>query len=221
MNNLRRWFSNRKSSGKSSSDENATQNKPPKSKPARTKPVLGIGTFGSSYKADLLDGTTTVMKRLRDVVFSAEDLRDKVEAIGAMDHENLLPLRGYYLREDEELPGPLSGCTPNVVPLSTTETSSRPTFSSRRPTRLGSPISALAPHKAYPAGWANPTMVDVYDFRVLLLEILTGKVPTQPLRVTKGVDLLAWVQSVAREESTAKVFYVELMRYHDVKGGDG
>ncbi|KAI6681221.1 hypothetical protein NL676_035102 [Syzygium grande] len=115
---------NRKSSGKSSSDENATQNKPPKSEPARTKPVLlgnptkrfdlddllsdsaqvlGIGTFGPSYKADLLDGTTTVMKRLRDVVFSAEDLRDKVEAIGAMDHENLLPLRGYYLREDEVL----------------------------------------------------------------------------------------------------------------------
>ncbi|KAI6681220.1 hypothetical protein NL676_035101 [Syzygium grande] len=55
-------------------------------------------------------------------------------------------------------------------------------------------------------------MADVYDFRVLLLEILTGKVPTQPLRVTKGVDLPAWVRSVAREESTAKVFYVEVMR---------
>ncbi|KAL3745604.1 hypothetical protein ACJRO7_014686 [Eucalyptus globulus] len=62
-----------------------------------SKQELGKGTFGMTYRVDLEDGTTTViLKMLEGVVLSAEDFRDKVEAIGAMDHENLLPLRGYF-----------------------------------------------------------------------------------------------------------------------------
>ncbi|KAL3745573.1 hypothetical protein ACJRO7_014656 [Eucalyptus globulus] len=46
---------------------------------------------------DLDDGTTTVILKMLEIEdLSAEDFRDKVEAIGAMDHENLLPLRGYF-----------------------------------------------------------------------------------------------------------------------------
>ncbi|RAL52281.1 unnamed protein product [Cuscuta campestris] len=49
---------------------------------------------------------------------------------------------------------------------------------------------------------------DVYGFGVLLLELLTGKSPIHD----EVVDLPRWVRSVVREEWTAEVFDVELLR---------
>ncbi|KAK1425676.1 hypothetical protein QVD17_21031 [Tagetes erecta] len=57
---------------------------------------------------------------------------------------------------------------------------------------------------------------DVYSFGVLLMEILTGKCPS--VMDTSGVlDLPRWVRSVVREEWTAELFDLELMRYKDIE----
>ncbi|XP_028779649.1 probable leucine-rich repeat receptor-like protein kinase At1g68400 [Neltuma alba] len=62
---------------------------------------------------------------------------------------------------------------------------------------------------------------DVYSFGVVLLEILTGKCPSSVDGSGYGgsamVDLPRWVQSVVREEWTAEVFDLELMRYKDIE----
>ncbi|KAL2922175.1 hypothetical protein RDABS01_013666 [Bienertia sinuspersici] len=53
---------------------------------------------------------------------------------------------------------------------------------------------------------------DVYSFGVLLLELLTGKTP-----LGEGTHLVKWVYSVVREEWTAEVFDVELLKYPNIE----
>ncbi|KAL9256183.1 putative inactive receptor kinase [Drosera capensis] len=65
--------------------------------------VLGKGTFGTAYKAVLEIGPVVAVKRLKDVMIPEQEFREKMEAVGAMQHENLVPLRAYYYSRDEKL----------------------------------------------------------------------------------------------------------------------
>ncbi|KAK1361826.1 Receptor-like kinase 902 [Heracleum sosnowskyi] len=65
--------------------------------------VLGKGTFGTAYKAVLERGMVVAVKRLKDVVVSEKEYKEKIEGVGKMDHENLVPLRAYYYGGQEKL----------------------------------------------------------------------------------------------------------------------
>lgn len=50
---------------------------------------------------------------------------------------------------------------------------------------------------------------DIYSLGVIILELLTGKSPGEPMN---GMDLPQWVASIVKEEWTNEVFDLELMK---------
>ncbi|XP_042480053.1 probable inactive receptor kinase At4g23740 [Macadamia integrifolia] len=90
-------------------------------------------------------------------------------------------------------------------------------------TTLMSPVAAPISRAA---GYRAPEVVDsrkatqlsdVYSFGVVLLELLTGKSPVHATGADEAVHLVRWVHSVVREEWTAEVFDVELMKYPNIE----
>lgn len=230
--------------------------------------VLGKGSVGTSYKAVLEEGTTVVVKRLKDVAVSKREFDMQMEVLGKIKHQNVVPLRAFYYSKDEKLlvydfmaAGSLSallhgsrgsGRTPldwdnrMKIALSTARGLAHLHVSGKvvhgnikssnillRPDQEASvsdfglnPLFGASTTPNRVAGYRAPEVVetrkvtfksDVYSFGVLLLELLTGKAPNQASLGEEGIDLPRWVQSVVREEWTAEVFDVELIRYPNIE----
>lgn len=86
-------------------------------------------------------------------------------------------------------------------------------------TRLG---GYMAPEQAETKRLSQKA--DIYSFGVLLLEVLTGRAPSQHPSSShrleeeeQAVDLPKWVRSVVRDEWTAEVFDQELLRYKNIE----
>ncbi|XP_024959059.1 probable inactive receptor kinase At2g26730 [Cynara cardunculus var. scolymus] len=65
--------------------------------------VLGKGSVGTSYKAVLEEGTTVVVKRLKDVSVTKKEFETTLEVLGKINNENVVPLRAFYYSKDEKL----------------------------------------------------------------------------------------------------------------------
>ncbi|KAK1615331.1 hypothetical protein QYE76_020887 [Lolium multiflorum] len=66
--------------------------------------VLGSGNFGSSYKATLLEGSSVVVKRFKDMNgVGREDFSEHMRRLGRLDHPNLIPLVAYLYKKEEKL----------------------------------------------------------------------------------------------------------------------
>ncbi|RDX69742.1 putative inactive receptor kinase, partial [Mucuna pruriens] len=91
---------------------------------------------------------------------------------------------------------------------------------------LASIMSSVAIPISRAAGYRAPEITDtrkatqasdVFSFGVVLLELLTGKSPVYTTGSDEIVHLVRWVHSVVREEWTAEVFDLELIRYPNIE----
>lgn len=234
--------------------------------------VLGKGSYGTTYKAVLEDGTTVVVKRLKEVVVGKKDFEQQMEIIGRVSqHQNVIPLRAYYYSKDEKLlvfdyvP---SGSLASV--LHGNKAAGKAPLDWERRVKISLDVArgmahlhgegggkfihgnikasnvllsqnldgcvsefGLAQLMTTPqtpsrlVGYRAPEVLetkkytqksDVYSFGVLVLEMLTGKAPLRsPGREDSIEHLPRWVQSVVREEWTAEVFDVDLLRHPNVE----
>lgn len=91
---------------------------------------------------------------------------------------------------------------------------------------LSTLMNPTSPPLSRASGYRAPELIDtrkasqasdVYSVGVVLLELLTGKSAVHASGGEEIVHLVRWVQSVVREEWTAEVFDIELMRYPDIE----
>ncbi|KAK1380853.1 putative leucine-rich repeat receptor-like protein kinase [Heracleum sosnowskyi] len=206
--------------------------------------MLGKGGFGVAYKAVLDDGNVVAVKRLKEHgsnVGGKKEFEQQMEVLGKLRHENLVSFKAYYVAKDEKLliydympNGNLfwllhGNRGPGRTPLDWTTRLKIAAGAANFGLSSFTPPSSVATrsngYRAPESQTNNSRKLteksDVYSFGVLLLELLTGKCPSMAVD-TDGycdgvVDLPRWVQSVVREEWTAEVFDLELLRCKGVE----
>ncbi|KAF5953531.1 hypothetical protein HYC85_006387 [Camellia sinensis] len=225
--------------------------------------VTGKGSYGTTYKAILEEGTTVVVKRLKEVVVGKREFEQQMEMVGRVvgHHPNVMTLRAYYYSKDEKLLVYDNMPAWQLVRTIAWESGRTLDWESRVKICLGAAKGVAHIHSAgggklthgnikssnvlltrslqgcisdfgltslmgFPTAIEPPRQLKLGNllknqmFTALafcLLEVLTGKAPVQSPGHDDVVDLPRWVQSVVREEWTAEVFDVELMKYQNIE----
>ncbi|XP_058091020.1 leucine-rich repeat receptor protein kinase EMS1 [Magnolia sinica] len=66
--------------------------------------IIGDGSFGFVYKANLSNGVTVAVKKLsRDAFQGPREFRAEMETLGKIEHQNLVKMKGYCVSGEERL----------------------------------------------------------------------------------------------------------------------
>ncbi|KAG6391380.1 hypothetical protein SASPL_149134 [Salvia splendens] len=140
--------------------------------------VIGAGGFGTVYKLAMDDGNIFALKRIVKVNEGFDRFFEReLEILGSIKHKYLVNLRGYCNSPTSKLLiyDFLSG---------------------------GSLDEAL--HEYMQSGRATEK-TDVYSFGVLVLEIVSGKRPTDASFIEKGLNIVGWLNFLVSEQRQREI----------------
>ncbi|KAL2550617.1 putative inactive receptor kinase [Forsythia ovata] len=157
--------------------------------------ILARGTLGFTYSAQLKNGPTMVVKALTEVSVTIVEFEKQMKFLGSIKHDNVVIPRGYHFSEDYK-------------------------FILYNHYSRGS-VSAML------HGYAAPEVTDsgkvsqasdVYSFGVLLLELLTGKSPTNYTGDCeyKVQNFFRWVHCMVSGGLDVAVFDAQIFRHLNV-----
>ncbi|CAI9757510.1 unnamed protein product [Fraxinus pennsylvanica] len=180
--------------------------------------VVGAGGFGTVYRMVMNDcGTFAVKKIDRTREGSDETFERELEILGSIKHINLVNLRGYcrlpkakLLIYDYLAMGSLDDLLHARVDDRILNWNARLRIAfdfglakllvdedAHVTTVVAGTFGYLAPE--YLQSGRATEKSDVYSFGVLLLELVTGKRPTDPSFVERGLNVVGWMNTLLRE----------------------
>ncbi|KAJ6933310.1 hypothetical protein NC651_008652 [Populus alba x Populus x berolinensis] len=140
--------------------------------------IIGSGGFGTVYKLEMDDGSIFALKRIVKMDDGFDRFFEReLEILGSIKHRYLVNLRGYCNSPTSKLLiyDFLSG---------------------------GSLDEAL--HEYMQSGRATEK-TDVYSFGVLVLEVLSGKRPTDASFIEKGLNIVGWLNFLITENRPREI----------------
>ncbi|KAE8688062.1 Leucine-rich repeat protein kinase family protein, putative isoform 2 [Hibiscus syriacus] len=173
--------------------------------------VLGNGSMGSAYKAVLGNGLSVVVKKMKKLNRVEKEAFDaEMKRIGKLRHPNILTPLAYHFKKEEKLV--VSEYMPKGSLLYVLHGDRGISHANLNwPTRL-KVIKGIAEglafiHREFATTTSNPNSVsqtDVYCLGILILEIMTGKFPSQYMKNGKGeIDIIHWVRTSISDNKAA------------------
>ncbi|KAG8381187.1 hypothetical protein BUALT_Bualt06G0096200 [Buddleja alternifolia] len=177
---------------------------------------LGKGTFGTTMLTELkkavkvsdqeflAKGTKVVIKLMNHARVTREEFKQKIEVLGNCSrHENVATPKAYYFSNepnttfviyDYDSRGSVSDMLHNILV--------------KRPERQDALGYHAQTYDFKNASQENKSSQenDIYNFGILLLELITGKSPMEANGFEKDLVLETWVRSIKPKEWTSKLF---------------
>ncbi|KAJ1438972.1 Protein kinase domain [Sesbania bispinosa] len=151
--------------------------------------VVGSGGFGTVYRMVMNDCGTFAVKRIdRSREGSDQVFERELEILGSIKHINLVNLRGYCRLPSSRL------LIYDYLAIGSLEDL---LHDAHVTTVVAGTFGYLAPE--YLQSGRATEKSDVYSFGVLLLELVTGKRPTDPSFVKRGLNVVGWMNTLLRE----------------------
>ncbi|OMO93734.1 hypothetical protein COLO4_16711 [Corchorus olitorius] len=148
--------------------------------------IIGTGGFGTVYKLAMDDGCVFALKRIVKMNEGFDRFFEReLEILGSIKHRYLVNLRGYCNSPTSKL------LIYDFLAGGSLDEALHGTF------------GYLAPE--YMASGRATEKTDVYSFGVLVLEVLSGKRPTDASFIEKGLNIVGWLNFLITENRQREI----------------